>query len=136
MDNEGTIVLVEPSEGEGIVALSVSYGVLETDATVEQFLEANEIIEVIDLVGPKNMNLRLHVVAKKEKFGPIFLGDKVVFTPFLVFANNDVTLHCDECGRIVVEWIVENQHIWQEKYYGDWRTTHGAGNGAGSQRVH
>lgn len=84
----GTILLVEPHEGGGgDIFLSVSYGELEHNATIEKFLEKSEVIEIIEIAGPRDIPLRFHVTNAKDKFGPVFIGLIPTFTPFIVLVD-------------------------------------------------
>jgi len=120
--SNGTILLIEPTDAEGDLALRVSYGHVTEGYDKGDLVKDHEVLDTVTLFGPKGIPLEVHI-CKNTGIGPIFVGEHVVFGPIFITSARWEPLHCDNCGRIIVSWFANMQHDWKERYHGkDWST--------------
>lgn len=130
-----SMIFVEPIEGEGCVALTITYGSLKEGLTIEDIIEKNSK-EVIEISGEEVGTLRFHISNGDPTFGPVYIGPyRAVFNNFIILAEENKMFHCDDCSILIMNWFLNMQEPW-EKEFNDDRATHGTRRRQGSQRVH
>lgn len=134
MASSGTILLVEPKSVEGDLALNVSYGHVTEGMDLADLVREHNVKETVSVFGPKGIPLEVHI-CEQTGIGPIFVQEHVVFGPVFITAARWEPLHCDECGRIAIQWFASMQPEWQEKYHAEWRSTYGSDERPEPQRL-
>lgn len=135
-DNPTEIVIhCQPDVSDEVDGIGLIVTYAELTIPVTEWLTTWEWTEKKTIVGPQGYPISFYIQKYKDGAGPVFIEDLAVFTPFAIAGGNDETFHCINCGRIIMQWLGEQQHEWAKEHHNDWYKSVSEGNPS-SKRLH